>query len=42
MTRSAENWPDNNPYGRFRLDLDTRLDLVGAGAGSAEAESVVP
>jgi hypothetical protein len=23
-------WSHINPYGRFRLDMDTRLDLAGA------------
>jgi hypothetical protein len=27
MTRSAANCPDNNPYGRFRLDMSKRVDL---------------
>jgi hypothetical protein len=29
MTRSRSNCPDKTPYGRFRLDMNTRLDLTG-------------
>jgi len=31
MSRSASNCPDNNFYGRFRLEMDTRLDLSSKG-----------
>lgn len=27
MTRSRSKCPDNNPYGKFDLDMSTRLDL---------------
>ena len=32
-------WSNINPYGRFRLDIDTRLDL--SGGNSPTVESVV-
>lgn len=32
MTRSRSNFPDNNPYGRFQLDMSTRLDLDAVAA----------
>jgi hypothetical protein len=28
MTRSRSKCPDKNLYGRFQLDMDTRLDLA--------------
>lgn len=34
-------WTHINPYGRFHLDMDTRLDLTGAPAGGSQVESVL-
>ena len=31
-------WTHVNPYGRFRLDMDTRIDLTG---GQPAAESIL-
>jgi hypothetical protein len=39
MTRSRSKCPDKNPYGRFSLDMDTRLDLA---APTAVPEEAVP
>jgi hypothetical protein len=41
MSGSALNRPDNNPYGRFRLDMDTRLDLSAEGPAVQHRESVL-
>jgi len=30
-------WSNVNPYGRFRLDMDTRLDLSGGNSPSVES-----
>ncbi|MEU6265411.1 hypothetical protein [Saccharopolyspora shandongensis] len=35
-------WTHINPYGRFRLDMSTRLDLAGAPAtGTGGRETVL-
>jgi hypothetical protein len=41
MSRSASNCPDKLPYGRFRLDMDTRLDLSADGPALQHRESVL-
>ena len=40
MSRSASNCPDNNFYGRFRLDMNTRLNLSSTGL-TRQPESVL-
>ena len=34
-------WSNINPYGRFRLDMDTRLDLSADGPTAERTESVL-
>jgi hypothetical protein len=34
-------WSNINPYGRFRLDMDTRLDLSAEGPAVQHRESVL-
>jgi hypothetical protein len=34
-------WSNINPYGRFRLDMDRRLDLTAAWPAAAVVESVL-
>ena len=34
-------WSNINPYGRFRLDMDTRLDLSSKGPAGRHPESVL-
>jgi hypothetical protein len=34
-------WSNINPYGRFRLDMSTRLDLSAAGPAVPQSESVL-
>src|ERR1700756_1791564 len=40
-SKPALNCPDKNPYGRFRLDMDTRLDLAAAGPAVQHREPVL-
>jgi hypothetical protein len=37
MTRSRSKCPDKNPYGKFDLDMTTRLDLTTTAATPALA-----
>jgi hypothetical protein len=34
-------WSHVNPYGRFRLNMDTHLDLSGSSTGTGGVESVL-
>jgi len=34
-------WTHINPYGRFRLDMDSRLDLASNAAGTAGSTAAV-